>query len=53
MHLPILADKAEPGDNDGILDPGENALLQVTAQNTAFTDATGCLLQHCQPQLQE
>jgi subtilisin-like proprotein convertase family protein len=29
------------GDNDGILDPGETAVLQVTAQNTSITDATG------------
>jgi subtilisin-like proprotein convertase family protein len=29
------------GDDDGILDPGETAVLQVTAQNTSITDATG------------
>jgi subtilisin-like proprotein convertase family protein len=29
------------GDGDGILDPGETAVLQVTAENTSITDATG------------
>lgn len=30
-----------PGNGDGILDPGESAILQVTANNTSITDATG------------
>ena len=29
------------GDGDGILDPGETATLEVTAENTSITDATG------------
>jgi hypothetical protein len=30
-----------PGDNDGIIDPGETITIEVTAENTSVSDATG------------